>query len=146
MNEAIIGLVSAVSVVLLKGIVDYILDRRKRKDKLEDDQSDKDDEILKAIREVKDELRDVRGEVREVRAEAEAGRITECRIRILRFADEISHEVRHSKDHFDQTMDDITKYEKYCEDHPKFPNGITKSSIELIKETFKERMRKNDFL
>ena len=37
---------------------------------------------------------------------------TTCRYRILRFNDEILHEQRHTKEHFDQILDDITRYEK----------------------------------
>ena len=153
MNEAMIGLVSALSVVILKGLLDLLIDRLRRKDKLEDDKTGKDSEILAEIRGLKEDLQvvrkeisDVRGEVKEVREEAEEGRITECRVRILRFADDITHGIRHTKDHFDQVMDDSTKYEIYCRNHPEFPNGLTKASVELIKETYSERLKKNDFL
>ena len=36
-----------------------------------------------------------------------------CRVRILRFGDEVLHGVFHSKDHFDQVLSDITTYENY---------------------------------
>ena len=153
MNEAIIGLVSAVSVVIIKGILDYFMDRRKRKDKLEDDKTDKENEILEAIKstnrkleDLKAEIADVREEVKEVREEAEEGRIIEARIRILHFADDISHCKSHSKDHYDQIMDDCTKYEQYSKTHEDFPNGRTKASIQLINESFNRRLKDNDFL
>lgn len=43
------------------------------------------------------------------------------RYRILRFDDEIRHKIRHSKEHFDQILEDIDKYEKYCRENPDFP-------------------------
>lgn len=43
-------------------------------------------------------------------------------------------------------MDDITRYEHYCQKHPNFPNNITTTSIELIKNTYKECFLTNDFL
>lgn len=48
---------------------------------------------------------------------------TTCRYRILRFNDEILHEQRHTKEHFDQILDDITRYEKYCDEHPEYENN-----------------------
>ena len=153
MDETTVGLVSAVTVVILKGLLDLVIDRLRRKDKLTDDKKSKDTEILTEIRGIKQDIQivkreivEVRGEVREVREEAEEARIVESRVRILRFADEISHNILHTKDHFDQLMGDITKYDKYCREHPNFANGITDSSSELIKENFTERLRKNDFL
>lgn len=149
MNEvstAIIGLLSASLVVVLKGAFDYIMDRRRRKDKLEDDETGKDAEILAAIRDIKRELTAIKDDIQAVRDESEEGRIVESRIRILRFSDEILHGQVHSKDHFDQIMGDITKYEKYCEKHKNFENGITKSSIALVSETYTDRLKKNDFL
>lgn len=149
MNElstAFIGLLSASLVVILKGIFDYIMDRRRRKDKLEDDKTGKDEEILAAIGEIKKELASIKNDIQTVREEGEEGRIVECRIRILRFSDEILHGAIHSKDHFDQIMIDIGKYETYCSSHKCFENGITKSSIALVKDTYTDRLKKNDFL
>lgn len=153
MSEAIIGLVSAVAVVLLKGVFDYIMDRRKRKDKLEDDKTEEKDEILAAIKGVREEVHEVMAEVEKTKEEVrlvkdaqEEETVVQCRVRILRFADESRHGQRHSKDHFDQTLEDITKYESYCRTHPNFKNDITNASVEIIRESFKERMKKNDFL
>lgn len=146
LNTAFIGLLSASLVVILKGLFDYIMDRRRRKDKLEDDKTGKDEEILAAIGEIKKELASIKYDIQTVREEGEEGRIVECRIRILRFSDEILHGAIHSKDHFDQILIDIGKYEKYCSDHPRFENGITKSSISMIKDTYTDRLKKNDFL
>ena len=149
MNElstAFIGLLSASLVVILKGAFDYVMDRRRRKDKLEDDKTSKDAEILAAIGDIKKELASIKDDIQTVREEGEEGRIVECRIRILRFSDEILHGKIHSKDHFDQIMIDIGKYEKYCENHKSFENGITKSSVTLVKDTYADRLKKNDFL
>jgi hypothetical protein len=157
MKEAIIGLISAFGVVIIKGIIDYVMGRRKRKDKLEDDKTGEDNEVLKAIKDLKSDVEGVKRDVANVKAEVEKTRkevkgdileesVVQSRVRILRFADEMTYGQKHSKDHFDQTLDDITKYENYCSDHPNFKNDITKTSIELIRDAFKERMKKHDFL
>ena len=69
-----------------------------------------------------------------------------CRIRILRFGDEILHGVYHSKEHFDQILLDISKYEHYCDDHPEFPNGKAVATIKQIKNTYQKCLENNNFL
>lgn len=68
------------------------------------------------------------------------------RARILRFGDEIIHGVRHSKEHFDDILDDITDYENYCKDHPDFKNGKTGLTSNLIKETYQKCLKEHDFI
>lgn len=81
-----------------------------------------------------------------VRKEAAEQVAINCRVRILRFGDEVMHGVRHSKDHFDQILHDITEYERYCEENPEFENNMTTLTSTRIKEVFSKRMEKNDFL
>lgn len=45
------------------------------------------------------------------------------RYRILRFDDEVLHDDKHTKEHFDQILEDITKYERFCKDNPDFENN-----------------------
>lgn len=69
-----------------------------------------------------------------------------ARVRILRFADEILQGERHSKEHFDEILEDITEYNRYCARHPEFPNDKATLSIAHIERTYRTRMEKNDFL
>jgi hypothetical protein len=68
------------------------------------------------------------------------------RIRILRFGDECSHDVRHSREHFEQVIEDVDAYETYCRDHPDFKNNKATLTIRLIKDTYQRRLEINDFL
>ena len=70
----------------------------------------------------------------------------EARRRILQFADEIRRGIRHSMEHFNDILDDITYYTTYCNDHPKFQNDKAVRSIQRIEEVYDECMRNNDFL
>lgn len=96
-------------------------------------------DLLVEIKTMKSEIDTIRDENREVHAK-------DCRVRILRFADEIYLETPHSQEHFKQILGDITHYERYCESHPEFENQIAVAAIEQIKETYIERLRKHDFL
>ena len=68
-----------------------------------------------------------------------------CRIRILKFMDEIIEGWEHSKDSYNQIMRDITDYLQYCDDHPQFLNHQTDATIERIKKDYEQRLTTNDF-
>lgn len=69
-----------------------------------------------------------------------------CRSRILHFGDETIHGVRHTKEHFDQILRDITSYERYCDDHPHFENNTTVLTSQRIKDIYEDCLAKADFL
>lgn len=71
---------------------------------------------------------------------------TTCRYRILRFNDEILHEQRHTKEHFDQILDDITRYEKYCDEHPEYENNKAILAIKNVKRVYQKCSDENSFL
>lgn len=71
---------------------------------------------------------------------------TTCRYRILRFNDEILHDQRHTKEHFDQILDDVTRYEKFCKDHPEYENNKAILAIENIKRVYKKCTDEGTFL
>ena len=68
------------------------------------------------------------------------------RYRILRFNDEIIQEVRHTKEHFDQILEDIDNYEKFCKENPDFPNNKAVLAIKNIKDVYDRCIEENDFL
>ena len=68
-----------------------------------------------------------------------------CRIRILKFMDEIIEGWEHSKDSYNQIMRDITDYLQYCDDHPQFLNHQTDATIERLKKDYEQRLATNDF-
>lgn len=69
-----------------------------------------------------------------------------ARIRILRFGDECAHDVRHSREHFEQVIEDVDFYETYCRDHPGFKNNKAVLTIKIVKDTYQNRLRNNDFI
>ena len=69
-----------------------------------------------------------------------------CRSRILHFGDETIHGVRHTKEHFDQILLDITNYERYCDSHPNFENNTTVLTSQRIKDIYENCLKSADFL
>ena len=59
--------------------------------------------------------------------------------------DEIIEGWEHSKDSYNQIMQDITNYHKYCEEHPDFLNHQTDATIKRLKEDYQHRLEINDF-
>ena len=97
------------------------------------------DEVLTQVAELKKDLN-------EFKKEAELERVRQARQRILRFNDEILFEKRHSKEHFDEILDDINVYERYCREHKEYENNKAVLAISTIKEVYQECMDTHDFL
>ena len=76
----------------------------------------------------------------------EEERINEARRRILRFSDEVLYEQGHSKEHYDEILEDIDKYEFYCANHPEFKNNKAVMAIETIKDAYQDCIENHDFL
>lgn len=68
------------------------------------------------------------------------------RAQILRFNNELLRPIRHTKEEFVEVLDYIDKYERYCGDHEDYPNSRAVLAIENIRESYKERQKKRDFL
>ena len=72
-------------------------------------------------------------------------RASDYRARIIRFNDEIMEEKTHTKEYYDNILEDIDKYEAYCNDHPDYPNNKAVMAIHNIKAKYEEHMENNSF-
>ena len=61
-----------------------------------------------------------------------------ARTHILRFADDLRNGVHHSEEYFRQQMLDCDTYDRYCEEHPDFSNGLTIIASKYITDKFTE--------
>lgn len=91
-------------------------------------------------------LEKVEQDVAEVKKEVGESTAVTSRYRILRFDDEILHNIDHTKEHFDQILLDIDVYEKFCNEHPDFKNNLAVMAIKHIKEIYQKCSRENSFL
>lgn len=73
--------------------------------------------------------------------ENERERIMDIRNRILAFSDDIRNGVNHSKERYDQILNEILRYNNYCADHPDFPNAAAIHAIAFIEEEYDLRIR-----
>ena len=96
--------------------------------------------------EVMDELKHLKGRMENMEAQNEQDKMDASRIRILRFGDECKRDVPHSEEHFNQVLDDIDRYESYCNTHPEYKNAKAVLTIAKIKEIYGRRLENGDFL
>lgn len=68
------------------------------------------------------------------------------RTRILRFYDEMCEGRLHSENHFEDILDDIDEYEKYCDAHPNYKNNRGHIAMAYIKSSYDKLKAKNGFL
>lgn len=66
-----------------------------------------------------------------------------ARTHILRFDDELLNDVKHSKEYFSQTLQDIDVYEAFCMNHPNFKNSFATAAINHIRKTYDELLDKH---
>lgn len=85
-------------------------------------------------------------DVKELRVEFRRGRAISARIRILDANDEVLHGAKHSKEWWDQVLDDVTFYDQYCTANPDFRNAKAVHAKENLERIYVEVMKKNEFI
>lgn len=103
-------------------------------------------EVVSKVDKLEASITDLTKKQEEAEARTEKRDIDLCRMRILRFADELRRGIDHSEEFFDQVLDDITDYKHYCESHTDYENNKAVAAIQKIERTYQERLDKNDFL
>lgn len=108
-------------------------------------------DVIKKQEEIQSESQKYRknneAQIQSIRDSIDQSEAKNARNRILRFGDEIkSRQIRHSEEYYNQILADIDAYGKYCKEHPNFKNDKTVITTQIIEESYKEHMLKNDFL
>ena len=103
-------------------------------------------DLTTQFKQLKKEVEALHDKYDQIEQDNERRDAVECRVRILRFSDELRRGVDHSQESFEQTFEDIDFYEKYCIEHPLFRNNKTVIANERIKAAYKNCLEKNNFL
>lgn len=69
-----------------------------------------------------------------------------ARQRILRFNDELLFRNRHTKEHYDDILEDIDRYEQFCREHPDYQNNKARLAIGNIRQEYDKHLQDHDFL
>lgn len=84
--------------------------------------------------------------VKEVSERVDASSATNARTRVLRFDDELINGVHHSREYFQQTLEEIDTYETYCQKHPDFKNNACVLAIEHIRRVYSHLQDNGGFI
>ena len=68
------------------------------------------------------------------------------RMEILQFNNTLLRNRKHTKEESIEILTNIDEYERYCEKDENYPNNRAVLAIENIREVYKERLKKHDFL
>ena len=109
----------------LWGLIQYLINRK-------DSIGDKIDRLTALVQEVSDRV--------------DTSSATNARTRILRFDDELINGVHHSKEYFQQTLEEIDLYERYCDKHPDYKNSACVLAVEHIRHTYAKLLEERAFI
>lgn len=97
---------------------------------------------------VKNSIDELRREIDKMKTDEEQKEIKSARRRILRFNDELlnQRDLKHSKEMFDDVIDDASTYKSYCLTHPEFQNGKAVLAIENVERVYRKCLEENTFI
>lgn len=93
-------------------------------------------------KEMENEIKELRCEITSLREENARDRAISARVRIQRFADEIRNGIKHSEESFRQQVLECDTYDRFCDKHDDFSNGLTIVASELIRREYRNLMMK----
>lgn len=107
-------------------------------------------ELRKDMAKMRNDINELDRKIDELKIEEENKRelrdALSARRRILKFNDELLQGIRHSKEMFNNILEDITDYENYCHTHPNFINQRAVMAESNIKKVYQQCMDQHDFL
>lgn len=124
------------SIAALTSIITLVLQRRWQ---MQDKRADRDDECKQTLHRIEEKLD------AHITADAEDN-AKQCRTQFLIFADELSRGIHHSREHYESIIDLVDDYDRYCKSNPDFPNSKARAAERLIRDTYQDRLSKNDWL
>ena len=129
--------------VALVGIIPTVVANRK---KTQESITEMRNQIVKDVDSAKKAVADIETKLDEHLAEEEEHRAKQARYRILRFYDEVCEGQWHSESHYEDVLEDVDFYEKYCLKHPDFKNSRGKIAMEFLKEDYRNCKTEGRFL
>ena len=139
----IVLITSLMSSSAVFGFIQFLISRKdKNKEILESIQN----QIQKLTEHLRVDIEEVYEQINGLSDTVDKIQAVNARVRILQAADGIRLGRQHSKEFFDQLSEDITMYENYCKDNPKFQNNKAVQAIEYVNTVYQDYMRNDSFL
>jgi malate synthase len=128
---------------VLKSIVDKVTNRRRVTN---EELADSLKEIRKGYDAQQKDIDGLKVSIRQMQESESVKDAQAARRRILRFNDELLRSIDHSKEYFDDILEDIKIYNRYCDEHNDFVNGKTVMAKKNIEHCYEQCMEKHSFL
>ena len=116
----------------LIGFIEFLIRRK-------DEKEDKNSEVLSA-------LKDLNTKVAEIETRFDKENADDARRNILAFDDELRRGIDHSEESFNQILEDMNFYTRYCKDHPKYENNKAVNAISHINTVYQQVKAENKFI
>lgn len=128
---------------LLKGLVDKAMNRKRVTN---EELADSLNEIRKGYDNQQKDIDVLKTSIQQMQDSESVKDAQAARRRILRFNDELLRSIDHSKEYFDDILEDIKIYNRYCDEHKDFANGKTVMAKKNIEHCYEQCMEKHSFL
>lgn len=94
---------------------------------------------------MKEELDNINQKLNDHIVYDERSTVKQIRQYIIRFNNEILDNMKHTEESYNCILEDIDIYEKYCTNHPDFPNNKAVMAIANIKENYQNCLKTKEF-
>ena len=116
----------------LIGLIEFLIRRK-------DERSDKWSEVLEAIESLKSAVGGIDERFDKENAD-------EARRNILAFDDELRRGMDHSEESYNQILEDMNYYVRYCKSHPDYENNKASNAIHHINDVYQRVKAENKFI
>lgn len=101
--------------------------------------------VLNEIRKTNEKVHSIEISQEELKYSFNQAEAITARRNIVEFGDSLFRDNYRSQDSFEQVLDDIDLYEKYCRKHPEFKNNQTVITSHVIKEVYEDCLKRKQF-
>jgi hypothetical protein len=108
----------------LIGFIEFLIRRS-------DNKADKHDEVLARLDAIDDKMGDIEYQLK-------ANKADDARNRILMFDDEIRRSIQHSEESYNQILESINFYNKFCHENPQYENSKAVNAIANINKVYQQ--------
>ena len=108
----------------LIGFIEFLIRRS-------DNKADKHDEVLARLDDIDEKITDIEYQLKVDKAD-------NARNRILMFDDEIRRSIQHSEESYNQILESINFYNKFCHENPNYENSKAVNAIANINKVYQQ--------
>ena len=114
-------------------------------DELKEEYGNREDELRKSHEVLTESFNNLQAEIHTVKREFEIKNANDKRWDILDFANSCRNGRKHGREEWEHVIDQLKCYETYVKEN-KIDNGVIEEETRYLRELYRERVQKNDFI